>query len=639
MKQSFVGYLFLCLLLLDALLLAGQNLVPNNTFDQHSKCPDGSGNFYCSSWSSFGGNPEYFNGCATDTAYGIPMNKRGGHGIYLTNSYCALLAYTTSAQNKRDYLGAKLIKPMIPGQAYTLCAHFSNCSGSNCAVDKLGFQFSTKPHSKSNPLNPSNQPAAFQGTIVKANSGTWTSFGVTYIADSAYTYVAYGNFFDDQHTDTLNEGPIQASGYSSYYYVGDLGVVPLTISGYYNNDCSNSCSGSINAQADGGLAPYTYSWSHNASLQTGILTNLCSGTYTLTLKDSLGTTVSKQYSIRASTPIRDSLLVANPKSCNCTGKITILAKGGTKPYTYTWTGPVFKSDTNPSFAGLCPGFYTVYVTDSNQCQGQGGGTYIGGSNNVGLYLNGNPGAVIHRACPGSCNGSLAAVVYGGRPPFSYTWSTVPPQYTDTATQLCLNTYYKVSVTDSAGCLARDSILFTAASHLSVQLMTDSLVFCQGQCDTLRSSATGSTAYQYSWAPQTGLQAPNSSTTVVCPISSGVTTYTLTVTGSDGCSVKAHEKVQENVCTGIETNSTPELIVQIRPNPSRGHIWIQVVETRDMCMQLNVTDVLGRNVLRYQMHAAEEQIDLSHLDIGIYVISYQTPSGKFSSQKIVIQRSE
>ncbi|MDI6793436.1 MAG: clostripain-related cysteine peptidase, partial [bacterium] len=68
--------------------------------------------------------------------------------------------------------------------------------------------------------------------------------------------------------------------------------------------------------------------------------------------------------------------------------------------------------------------------------------------------------------------------------------------------------------------------------------------CTGTCTTLNGSASGGTSpYTYSWSPVTGLDHPDSPTPNACPTTT--TTYTLTVTDSNGCTDQAQVVVTVN----------------------------------------------------------------------------------------------
>jgi hypothetical protein len=60
-------------------------------------------------------------------------------------------------------------------------------------------------------------------------------------------------------------------------------------------------------------------------------------------------------------------------------------------------------------------------------------------------------------CEGANTGTATAYPSGGQEPYSYVWSTVPPQYTQTATGLAVGTY-TVTVTDKNGCTAIGTVV-------------------------------------------------------------------------------------------------------------------------------------------------------------------------------------
>lgn len=53
-------------------------------------------------------------------------------------------------------------------------------------------------------------------------------------------------------------------------------------------------------------------------------------------------------------------------------------------------------------------------------------------------------------------GEATANVVNGTPPYTYTWSSVPPQYNQTATGLKFG-YYFVEVIDARGCIRKDTV--------------------------------------------------------------------------------------------------------------------------------------------------------------------------------------
>ena len=106
-------------------------------------------------------------------------------------------------------------------------------------------------------------------------------------------------------------------------------------------------------------------------ITTPTLTNLCVGTYAVTVVDANGCSETS-----AATVVVDST-IANPcagfyvncsnidasSSTACDGSATINIVGGTNPYTVQWSN----GSTSLSIANLCVGNYSVMVQDNNQC--------------------------------------------------------------------------------------------------------------------------------------------------------------------------------------------------------------------------------------------------------------------------------
>ncbi len=118
--------------------------------------------------------------------------------------------------------------------------------------------------------------------------------------------------------------------------------------------------GQVETSITGGNPPYVYNWNNGAT--TSYLDNLESGLYYLTVTDSDGT------SIETVTFVDDKSIrlqaAASPEASGlANGIATVVAAGGTSPYTYLWN----TGQTGASIAGLEAGTYTVSVTDASGC--------------------------------------------------------------------------------------------------------------------------------------------------------------------------------------------------------------------------------------------------------------------------------
>jgi gliding motility-associated-like protein len=135
--------------------------------------------------------------------------------------------------------------------------------------------------------------------------------------------------------------------------------------GGYNVTCWNSADGTAEAIASGGTEPFSYAWSNG--MNTGVITELDPGTYTVTVTDAGGCTNTTQVSLSAPQPI-EATVEAVAADCNgeSDGQVIVTSVvGGAAPYMYS-IGSTF-SPVN-QFVNLPAGDYEVIVEDVNGCE-------------------------------------------------------------------------------------------------------------------------------------------------------------------------------------------------------------------------------------------------------------------------------
>ncbi len=151
------------------------------------------------------------------------------------------------------------------------------------------------------------------------------------------------------------------------------------------------------------------------------------------------------------------------------------------------------------------------------------------------------------SCFGGNNGAATASATG-LSPFSYAWS-------NGANTAAVNNFtqgtYIVTVTDSVGCIGRDTVIITEPTQLTVSFADSVAISCFGLSDGgVRAVANGGTSpYTYSWN-----STPIQNTNVLQNVAAG--SYVVTVLDSNNCSATATVTIsQPNQITMSFTNVT------------------------------------------------------------------------------------
>ncbi|MGP8215005.1 MAG: PKD domain-containing protein [Bacteroidia bacterium] len=332
------------------------------------------------------------------------------------------------------------------------------------------------------------------------NTGATTS-SITGLAAGNYTCVVKDA---GGCIDTLKDSVIQPK--------------PLTLTTTkFAATCSYLCNGQAIAVPTGGTNPYSYSWSNGGTGAS--VDSLCEGTtYSVTVTDGHGCIDSTTVTITNPPPIVATMDSTAALCGQTTGSAAIATvSGGTPGYTYLWnTGA-----TTSTLPGVNADVYCVVITDANKCH-----------DTVCVTVPTIPGdsakivATTNEKCFGGNTGSATATVWGGTPPYTYTWDiTNPTQTTITATGLTAGTY-TFSVTDSNGCIFKTYATITQPTPVVVTVPPDTV--CIGTAAILTSTASGGTPpYKYNW--NTG---GTNDTISVSPTST--TSYNVVVTDSNGC---------------------------------------------------------------------------------------------------------
>ncbi|MGZ4117222.1 MAG: Ig-like domain-containing protein, partial [Bacteroidia bacterium] len=278
-------------------------------------------------------------------------------------------------------------------------------------------------------------------------------------------------------------------------------------------------------------AGYTYSWAPAGSLSNAAIFNPVASpavntTYTVTVTDPSGCVGSDSVTVYADPQITLAVAGINVTCFGlCNGQTIVIPAGGTPGYTYSWTGGC----ANAACSSICPGTYTVTVTDSWGCTATGNATVTQPTVLTNAITGTTPAS-----CNGTCDGTATAAGAGGTVGggYLYSWNTVPVQNTATATGLCAGSYI-CTVTDANGCTATATATITEPTLVVIAPIVSPTI-CFGGSTTITASASGGNGgpYAYTWSPAAGLSATNIANPTASPVAT--TVYTVNATDANGC---------------------------------------------------------------------------------------------------------
>jgi len=134
-----------------------------------------------------------------------------------------------------------------------------------------------------------------------------------------------------------------------------------------NPYCNGDCSGSATVSGLGGVPPYTYQWpSGTNGGTTNSASNLCAGTYNVTVYDANGDSTIQVVELENPTALSVSASVQGVSMGN-DGAIDLNVSGGSGTKTFAWTGPNGFTANTEDLDSIADGAYTVIVTDGNGC--------------------------------------------------------------------------------------------------------------------------------------------------------------------------------------------------------------------------------------------------------------------------------
>ena len=259
----------------------------------------------------------------------------------------------------------------------------------------------------------------------------------------------------------------------------------------------------------------TYAWSTGSTIPNMMTSS--SNTYSVTVSEngcqgnaSINITIPEEFNLEL-TPVNETCYGY------ADGQIMANVSGGTLPHTFLWNN----SSSSQNINNLSGGLYSLTVTDANNCIVTSDTSVLAIPAELNISEN-----VTNNNCFGENNGSIITDITGGTPPYTYSWTH--GLTTENINYLMAGTY-SLTVSDANNCTSNTSVNVTEPNAITVSLPANTTI-CKSTDFNIQSSLAGGTEpYEFLWSN-------NSLTDNITINITDSTSYTLTVTDNNNCSV-------------------------------------------------------------------------------------------------------
>ena len=262
---------------------------------------------------------------------------------------------------------------------------------------------------------------------------------------------------------------------------------------------------------------FTFSWSHDSSLNSEMSENLAAGSYTVTLSDENNCEATFDFEITETAALTLEIASVNDATCGeDNGNITVSTLANN--VVYEWS---HDENLNSETAdNLAAGDYSVTVTDENGCFATESFTILG-QNAIALSIEN-----ISDAACGQNNGTASVLAENGTEPYIFSWSHDATLNSNEIIDLAAGEY-TATVTDFNNCEAEINVSINNENSPAISISSTATT-CGENEGTASVSTTGGTP------PYTLLWNDSEAQTDSVAINLAANAYEVSVTDANGC---------------------------------------------------------------------------------------------------------
>lgn len=239
-------------------------------------------------------------------------------------------------------------------------------------------------------------------------------------------------------------------------------------------------------------------------------------------------------------------------------------------------------------------------------------------------------------------------VSGGTAPYTYRWQTeyyIGPHLftassflndTTSANPMLINDAptpalkFYVRVTDANNNQGTDSISISFSKFGILPVINDVFITSGDTTPISIFVGGGTPPYSYEWFPNHNISDTTVASPLVCPESD--TFYICNIKDALGCPFTFNNIVIVTVWP-VNTKKSLTKALKIYPNPTQDWLSIELKESE--IKSIKITDMSGKIVLQ-EYGLVNNQLDISHLTSGIYVLTVEDKAGNIGQFQIMKQ---